>query len=278
MAIEALVKERHELPAFSTLDRLAGNIRSIVNTRLFHRVSDGLTPAEQTYLDRLLTPDAPDSQATLNLLKPPAKRATLSHLQQLQTKFERLISFGDAQRLLSPIAAAKIKAFAQQARVLDIAELQDIKLPKRRTLLLCLLYQAQVKNRDALVEMFLKRMQKLHTRAKARLVELREKHRAQSEIMLSLFAEIVRASDEHQDHAALGAQVKTLLAAHGGAAAILEQYEEIAAYDGNNHLPLLWRFYSPHRRSLFSLVRSLDIRSTTQDRSLMQGLAFSAGA
>lgn len=92
--------------------------------------------------------------------------------------------------------------------------------------------------------------------------------------MLSLFAEIVRASDEHQDHAALGAQVKTLLATHGGAAAILEQYEEIAAYDGNNHLPLLWRFYSPHRKSLFSLVRSLDIRSTTQDRSLMQVLAF----
>jgi hypothetical protein len=166
IAIEALIKERYELPAFSTLDRLAGNVRSIINTRLFHRVSDGLTQAEQTYLDRLLLPDASDSQATLNLLKSPAKSATLSHLQQLQSKFDRLMGFGDAKRSLSPIAPAKIKAFAQQAKVLDSTELQDIKLPKRRTLLLCLLYQAQVKTRDALVEMFLKRMQKLHTRQK----------------------------------------------------------------------------------------------------------------
>ena len=202
VAIEALIKERYELPAFSTLDRLAGNIRSIINTRLFHRVAGGLTLTEQAYLDGLLSPTASDSQATLNLLKSPAKSASLSHLQQLQSKFDRLISFGDAKRLLSPIAPAKIKAFAQQAKVLDSTELQDVKLPKRRTLLLCLLYQAQVKARDALVETFLKRMQKLHTQAKNRLVELREKHRAQTETLLSVFAEIVRASDENQDNAA----------------------------------------------------------------------------
>ena len=274
VAIEALIKERYELPAFSTLDRLAGNIRSIINTRLVHRVAGGLTLTEQAYLDGLLSPAASDSQATLNLLKSPAKSASLSHLQQLQSKFDRLMSFGDAKRLLSPIAPAKIKAFAQQAKVLDSRELQDVKLSKRRTLLLCLLYQAQVKARYALVETFLKRMQKLHTQAKNRLVELREKHRAQTETLLSVFAEIVRASDENQDHAAFGAQVKTLLAAHGGTTAILEQYEEIAAYDGDNHLPLLWRFYIPHRKALFSLVRSLDIRSTTQDQSVMDVLAF----
>jgi hypothetical protein len=91
---------------------------------------------------------------------------------------------------------------------------------------------------------------------------------------LSVFAQIVRASGENQDNAALGAQVKNLLAAHGGAAEILEQYEEIAAYNGDNHLPLLWRFYIPHRKALFSLLRSLDIRSTTQDQTLMEALAF----
>ena len=35
VAIEELVKQRYELPAFSTLDRLACHIRSIVNSRLF---------------------------------------------------------------------------------------------------------------------------------------------------------------------------------------------------------------------------------------------------
>ncbi len=35
VAIEDLIKERYELPAYSTLDRLVGRIRSLVNRRLF---------------------------------------------------------------------------------------------------------------------------------------------------------------------------------------------------------------------------------------------------
>ena len=40
VAIEELVRQRYELPAFGTLDRLAGHIRSIVNTRLFKSLLD----------------------------------------------------------------------------------------------------------------------------------------------------------------------------------------------------------------------------------------------
>ena len=107
-------------------------------------------------------PATSETQATLNLLKAPAKSATLSHMQQLQIKFDQLMSFGDAQRLLVDIAPSKVKSFAAQAKVLDVTELGDVKPAKRRTLLLCLLYQAQVKTRDHLVEMFLKRIRKLH--------------------------------------------------------------------------------------------------------------------
>ncbi len=56
VAIEELVKERYELPAFSTLDRLAGNVRTIVNQRLFHQVASQLTPAQEAFLDQLLLP------------------------------------------------------------------------------------------------------------------------------------------------------------------------------------------------------------------------------
>ena len=43
VAIEELVKQRYELPAFSTLDRLIGHVRSLVNNRLFARVGVGLS-------------------------------------------------------------------------------------------------------------------------------------------------------------------------------------------------------------------------------------------
>ena len=50
IAIEKLVKERYELPAFSTLDRLVGHIRSVVNTRLFKRVARRLSPPDSRIL------------------------------------------------------------------------------------------------------------------------------------------------------------------------------------------------------------------------------------
>lgn len=125
------------------------------------------------------------------------------------------MSSGDAKRLLLGIALTKVKSNAFQAKALDISEFQDIKLPKRRTLLLCLLYQAQVKTRDHLVEMFLKRLQTIHNNARTKLVELREQHLVQTEALLIVLAEILKVSSESQDNAALGQQVQSLLKGHG---------------------------------------------------------------
>ena len=61
---------------------------------------------------------------------------------------------------------------------------------------------------------------------------------------------------------------------HGGAAALLAQCEEITAYNSNNYLPLIWRFYSRYRAVLFPLVRGLQIQSTSQDLSLTAALTL----
>lgn len=156
IAIEELVKERYQLPTFNTLDRLVCHVRAVTNNKLFARVSNSLSPTEQTYLDQLLLKEDSQSTATLNLLKSPPKSAKLKHIKELLSKFNQLMTFGDAKRLLSGITPAKIKHLASQAIALDISEFQDLKLSKRRTILLCLLYQAQVKTRDHLVEMYLK--------------------------------------------------------------------------------------------------------------------------
>lgn len=52
VAIAELIKKRCELPAFSTLDRLARRIRTLVNSRFFQNVVDRLTPEEQQKLYR----------------------------------------------------------------------------------------------------------------------------------------------------------------------------------------------------------------------------------
>jgi hypothetical protein len=227
VAIEELVKERYELPAFSTLDRLVRRIRTATHTRLFHRLSEAMTAKEQQFVDQLLAPSAPDPtqpaefEVTLALLKAPPKSARLSHIEALQAKFNRIMSFGDANRLVATIAPAKVKAFAAQAKALTLCDLQDAKVPKRRALLVCLLYQAQVKTRDHLVEMFLKRMHKIHKSARERLSALREKHLAQTESILDLFTEVLQVSITEADDATVGSGVRSLLQLHGGGSTLL---------------------------------------------------------
>ncbi len=90
-----------------------------------------------------------------------------------------------------------------QAKALDISDFRDVKNKKRYALLVCLLYQSQVKTRDYLVELFLKRMRKIQYRARQRLIELREQHRKQTEDMMGLLIEVLEASVENSDATAL---------------------------------------------------------------------------
>jgi hypothetical protein len=79
---------------------------------------------------------------------------------------------------------------------------------------------------------------------------------------------------EASDNAVLGQKVQSILDEHGGTELLLQKYEEIAAYNTNNYLPLVWRFYSAHRKTLFGLVHSLNILSTSADESVIDALKF----
>jgi hypothetical protein len=60
-AIDALIRERCELPSLSTLLRLAGNAHRRINSSQWQRVHERLTALDVQRLDALLTPSA-DSQ------------------------------------------------------------------------------------------------------------------------------------------------------------------------------------------------------------------------
>ncbi|MGB3653114.1 MAG: hypothetical protein WBA41_18105 [Rivularia sp. (in: cyanobacteria)] len=82
---------------------------------------------------------------------------------------------GDIKALLTGITGVKIQHFAAEARVLDASEIKEFNLPKRITLILCLIYSAQVTTRDNLVEMFLKKMRLIHNNARKELELIKQR-------------------------------------------------------------------------------------------------------
>ena len=55
---------------------------------------------------------------------------------------------------------------------------------------------------------------------------------------------------------------------------LLEDCEDVSSYSGNNYLPLLWKFYRSHRSTLFGIIKSLQLESTTADNSLISAINY----
>lgn len=200
-----------------------------------------------------------------------------------ESHLEWLEDILDPRPFTGHLTSTKVEQFAAEGYQLEAGDMLDtFDEGRRHTLLLCLLHQMQVRTRDQLATMFLKRMRLLHNNARKRLREIQDQHRELSETMVNTFADIVvRAEEtekvaavEHDRDALLGKQVRRLLRANGGTARLRDQREMLQAYHNNNHLPLTRHFYRQHRAMLFRLTAQLQIRPATRSRTLLQALAF----
>ncbi|CAA9333761.1 MAG: Mobile element protein, partial [uncultured Chloroflexia bacterium] len=216
VALAELIRQRYELPAFSTLDHLVQRIRTLVNQRVFQQVLASLSPDEQQVLEQLLTVKPPQRRSDFSRLKDPPPRATLTHLAEWQRRLTWLLALSEVDHHLKGIPHAKVKHFAAEARALDADGLRDMIRPKRLTLLLCLIHHMRVTTRDQLVTMFLKRMSTLHTRGKDELQALRERQRATTEQLLTVFKDVLHTTEAAGYDATVGRQIRTLLHDSGG--------------------------------------------------------------
>ena len=144
---------------------------------------------------------------------------------------------------------------------------------KRHTLLLALLRQARMRCRDELVEMMLRRVRQTQAAAKEQLEALHDQHRGIEEALIGIFGQVLQTAQAQEADDAFGRQVRKLLSEQGGVEALAEQCETVSAWHSDNDLPLLWPIHARHRSLLFRLIDLLDIRSATQDRSLLDALA-----
>ena len=55
---------------------------------------------------------------------------------------------------------------------------------------------------------------------------------------------------------------------------MLEDYEAMAAYHGNNYLPLLWRSFKSHRAVIFRFLKSVQAHATSQDQSVVDAWRY----
>lgn len=84
----------------------------------------------------------------------------------------------------------------------------------------------------------------------------------------------VDASGADELAARTGRLVLKALEAAGGLDRLAAAHQAVAAYHGNNYLPLLEQYYRSHRAALFTLVDSVAFEATSEDRSVLDALEF----
>ena len=273
VAIEELVRQRIELPAFSTLDRHSRRIRTLANSRIFETVLTRLSPSERKELDTLLEVGTnPQKKSLFFAIKQLPKRSSLMHLQDLLDHIVNLSDTVGSDQHLQDIPYAKIKHFAAEAKALDAAEIKEFSPPKRYVLILSMIHRARIQARDDLANMFIKRISQIHRRGKDELERLRIKFHQKTEHLVATLADVIDVLETQPEDEEAGRSIRTLLTKRGGATALHDDCAAISAYSGDNYFPLLWRFYRSHRSTLFRMLRLLTMISTTEDKSLMQAL------
>ncbi|MGH0792079.1 Tn3 family transposase [Bacillus cereus] len=275
VAIEELIKGHYELPAFSTLDRLVRRVRTLVNNQLCHTVMNRLSNQEKHKLDELLRTSQETKHSSFNYFKELPKSPSISHMKELQNKLDFITSFmSNIEELLKEVPNSKVKNFALEALALDASEMKDFTMAKRYTLLLSVIYRSQIITRDCLIDMFLKRIARIHKKGKEELTLLREKQRSISENLISILSEVLHTTHMHDDTNIIGSEITELFERRGGIDSLQQDCLALSSYNGNNYLPLLEKFYNSHRKTLFRLISLLKLDSTTQDDSLIKALQF----
>ena len=132
VALDELVRQRCELPGYTTLDAMAASIRVEVNSGMFATVAARLGRADRERLERLLLVDPVRRRSEFDRLKDPAQAATVSKLEKRLAHLAALDALGPTEVWMAGLPPGKIAHFAGEARVTDAADMRKVLADDKR--------------------------------------------------------------------------------------------------------------------------------------------------
>jgi hypothetical protein len=272
VALEQLVRQRFELPAFSVLHRAAHHARAVVNREYHSLVRNRLDVAARQRLDLMLTRIDDETKSPWHRLKREPKQPTTQNNREFLDHLAWLKEQAIVPGIFRDIPDVKVKQFAAEARSLDVASMNDLTEAKRLTLAATLVFAQTGRALDDVADMFVRLVQRLHNQARAALLEYQAKHVERTDSLVATLHGVTLAyrteGSAEQRLSAIGEFIEP------DSDRILEQCEAHGATAGRNYLPFLTRFYSHQRAALFSFLESVELISTSSDKSMTDAIAF----
>ena len=271
-ALEMLLRERVELPALSTLRRIAGNVVQRVHDRLLQEIHGRLAEQDRERLDELLNVPADDHESMFAALCRSPGRATRRNLRKLIDRWHWLQSLVDPTVALAGIAPAKIEQWSDEGRRLTAAELSEYRAPRRHALLLSVIYLARGRLLDDLVTMLTKIMLKLQHRAQALLEAWQSERREASESLVELLRTLVGAYQSAEQPAGFHRAASAVLDEAGGAEHVMARCSDRLQHRSGGWPAFTDTVFRSQRAVLLDLIDVLPLKAMPGADNLLEAL------
>jgi len=191
VAIEELIRNRFELPGFTTLLKEAQRGRAEVNRGLYRHVALVLGEEGRGQLDRLLAVDDATGRSSWDAIRDDAGRPTLTHLKHLVDRLHWLQTLNVGASALETVAHVKVQHFATEAKSLDAARMLETQPQKRYTLAAALIRVQVARTLDDLGETLIKRMTKIDHNGEEALADYRKRHQDRTDELIAILHDLV---------------------------------------------------------------------------------------
>lgn len=273
--IETLIKERFELPGFTTLARMARAARVLTNTKLYKKITESLADEARLFLDTLFeTSVAPDNATTgWASLKEEMKAPTTQNVKEYVKGLSQLkIWQSQAPANIVDIAAHRLEQFIEEATALDSADMKNLKQDKRYALAVTMLHYKLANGLDNIATVLIRWMRKMrHEASQALDAYTLSKKQETEKLIKTLHGMLLASNHQGAPEERLAAIDKSIPKNKEETIANCEQY---LAHSGDNYLPFMVKFYQNKRYVLFQLIEQLQLCSTSQDKSLEYAASF----
>jgi len=272
VVIEELIRQRFELPAFSHLNRTAQRIRNQVNEKYFCTLSDPLPPEVIVQFDAMLEVLPSHLTSGWQQVKQEPKKPTNTEVRQYLDHVKWLRTWSTQLPSVAHIPVVKYNQYVNEARALDAADIRAVQRNKRYALMVVLFHAQLSKSLDDAVDMFVRKLRKIHSGAEEQLQRYYLEHQKRAEKLVSQLRDVLEAFQDGETDQERGAKIAAAM--HDEPELLLAECEEHMAYAGNNYLPFMLVPYQTQRPLLLNCLGLLDLESTTADLSLINAIRF----
>lgn len=263
--LEEFVHHRIELPAFSTVDRMATTAHTRANARILGRIAGELPDAIKARIDALFVRPSVGAETGWQMLRRDPRKPTDVEVRSYLQHIERLRTLADE---LPAVATSipRLRDFFSYAQSLNAPEMAELIPEKRYGLAVIYIRGRYYKAMDDAAELYLKRMQKVENAALAMLNQhMLDNAESVDRLVLQLRDVLNAYQGGVTAEGTLEAITSSLMA---DPEVLLAECEAHLAFSGKDYIPFMPKPYGSARPILMNCLQVMGLRSTSADRAI----------